>query len=268
MDYYSILGVAKTASSDEIKTAYRKLAKEHHPDRPDGNDIKFKQINEAYETLKDPNKRAAYDQPQPRMQFDVNSQHFEDIFSTFFGARQTIRRNQDIRIAITIDLAEVLTGKDLFITYSMLNGRETSASVRIHPGVLHGETIRFKGLGDHSYHNLPRGDLVILVKINHHKRFDRDGKNLKTTVDISIFDLILGTSILIEKLTGDTMRVNIPKGTQPGTILSLSGQGLPDLKSGTTGNLYIHLKGKIPKINNSDILERIKKINDELNCGS
>lgn len=264
MDYYKILGVPKNASADEIKSAYKKMAMKHHPDKG-GEHKTFAEINEAYQVLKDPVKRAEYDRPAHHHNFNVNSENFEDIFSTFFGARhQQPRRNRDIKIQLTMSLEEVAEGKDFIATYNMLNGQQTTASVRIHAGVQHGEVIRFKGLGDHSIMQLPRGDLLIQVRVLTHRYFERDGRHLKTSVEVSIFDLILGTEVELQKLTGGKIRVNIPKSTQSGTILSIAGQGLPDLRTGTTGNLYLKIKGVTPKITDPVLLERIEDIKDAI----
>lgn len=264
MDYYSILGVAKTASQDDIKQAYKRLAKEHHPDRG-GDHNRFAQINEAYETLRDPNKRAAYDQPQPQYQFSSNN--FEDIFSSFFGGinqRQSYRRNRDIKILLELSLEDVLQGKDLIATYSMYNGRETSANIRIHPGVQDTEIIKFKNLGDGSIDTMPRGDLLVQVRVKKHPVFERDGFNLIVIEKVNLFDLMLGTSIKITTLGGENINVRIPSGTNPGTILSVAGHGLPNIRAGRTGNLYIQIKGVTPKIP-LDLHEKVKKLNDEIN---
>jgi curved DNA-binding protein len=268
MDYYAILGLHKTATQDEIKSAYKKLAMQHHPDRG-GDHNAFAQINEAYQVLKDPAKRAEYDQPQPKMQFNMNSSNFEDIFSTFFGQRtQQIRRNRDIKLQITMTLEEVAEGKDFIAGYTLSNGQETTATIRIHPGVNNGEVIRYRGLGDNNITSLPRGDLLIQVRVLNHARFKRDGKHLHTNIDVNVFDLMLGTTYVIDKLTSGPLRVNIPKGTNPGTILSIAGYGLPDPSSGTTGNMYITVKGITPKIKDEQILERIKDLNDAINKGT
>lgn len=268
MDYYSILGLHKQATQDDIKSAYKKLAMQHHPDRG-GDHNTFSQINEAYQTLKDPVKRAEYDQPKPRMQFDMNSQNFEDVFSTFFGQRpRPTRKNKDIRLLVTLTLEEVATGKDLLAAYKLSDNRETTATIRIHQGVNSGEVIRYKGLGDNQYSGLPRGDLLIQVRVLDHRRYRRDGKHLHTTIDVNVFDLMLGTTYVIDKLTGGPLRVTIPKGTNPGTVLSVAGYGLADLQSGTTGNLYVTIKGVTPKIKDEKLLERIKDLNDAINKGS
>ena len=264
MDYYQLLGVNKTATPDEIKSAYKKMAMQHHPDKG-GDHVKFAEINEAYQTLRDSDKRAQYDRPKSQQSFNVNTENFEDIFSSFFGGRQRVRRNKDIKIQVTMSLEEVVIGKDFIASYTMFNGQNTNANIRIHRGVQHGEIIRFKGLGDNSYPQLQRGDLLVQVRILNHRTLVRDGNHLKTTVDVSIFDLILGTEVFIEKLTGGTIRVNISKSTQSGTILSIAGQGLPDPRTGSFGNLYLKIKGITPKITDPVLLERIKDINDAIN---
>lgn len=267
MDYYSILGVNKQATADEIKKAYKSKAMEHHPDLG-GDHNTFAQINEAYETLKNPQKRAEYDTPKPSFNFRQttnNPRGFEDVFEQFFGGRQRQQKNRDLKLQVVIDLKEAAIGKDFIAHYTLLNGQETSANIRIHPGVHHGEVIRFKGLGDNSFHQFQRGDLLVLVQVKNHPRFVRDGANLYVDVNIDVFELMIGTVIIIEKLTGGPLRVNIPKGTQPGTTLSLAGYGMPDYKRGKTGNLYVKIKGKIPNIKNDALLKKVKELNDEIN---
>lgn len=267
MDYYSILGVNKQASAEEIKKAYKRKAMEHHPDRG-GDHNTFAQINEAYETLKNPQKRADYDKPQPQYNFrqSGNPQGFEDIFAQFFGQRgPRQQRNRDLKIQVAIDLKEAAVGKDFIASYTLTNGQETSATIRIHPGVNHGEVIRYKGLGDNAVPHLQRGDLLILVQVKNHPRFTRDGANLYIDATLSVFDLMLGTDIIIDKLTGGPLRVNIPKGTQPGTTLSLAGYGMPDYKRGRSGNLYVKIKGTVPKIADNSVLKKVKELYDEIN---
>lgn len=270
MDHYLTLGVSKTATQDEIKKAYRKLAMEHHPDRG-GDHARFAAINEAYDILKDPAKRADYDNPPQTHNFrsdHFNTANFDDLFSTFFShMRQPPIRNKDIRVNLTLSLEDVLSGKDLLTTYN-INSGQTTANIRIHQGVEHGEAIRFKGLGDNALPQSPRGDLVVVVSVLKHNVFDRDGKHLKTTVPISVFDLILGSKVEVTLLSGNVISVNIPKGTQPGTILSVSGHGLPNIRTGSTGNLYVALKGIVPKVEDPEILERIKNLNDAISKGT
>jgi curved DNA-binding protein len=266
MDYYSILGVDRNADQNQIKQAYRTLVKQHHPDRG-GDAEQFKRINEAYETLKDPASRQQYDNPQPQPSF--NSTNFDDIFGAFFGQRTRPQvQNRDIKIAITITLEDVLNGKDVIATYKLSNGESASANIKIHPGVEHGEAIRFRGLGDNHISRLPRGDLIVFVKLLKHNEFDRDGRHLRKTIELSVFDLILGKRVTVNTLQGNGITVNIPEGTNPGTILSVAGYGIPDLRTGRTGNLYLTIKAITPKIKDTSLLERIKKINDELSSST
>ena len=265
MDYYRKLGVDKNASPEDIKRAYKKLAMQHHPDRG-GDQRTFQEINEAYDTLKDPAKRKRYDNPQPEI--NVNSSNFEDVFSAFFGQRrQQVQRNKDVKIAYDLTLAEVQTGKDILATYRLSNGQEVSASIRLHAGIENGQVIRFRGLGDNTITHLPRGDLLVLCRVKPHKHFVRDRHHISTTINISVFDLILGTTYVVTSLTGAPIRVNIPKNTPPGTTLSIAGYGLPDPSTNRQGNLYIKLKGIIPKLSDEQ-LEKVKQINDAINSST
>jgi len=258
MDYYNRLGVSKTASPEEIKQAYKKLAMQHHPDRG-GDSTTFQKINEAYDTLKDSAKRQQYDSPQPEI--NVNSQNFEDVFSQFFGQRRQVRRNKDVKIACDITLQEVATGKDTLAVYRLANGQEISATIRIHPGVQHGQVIRFQGLGDNSHPQLPRGDLLVLIRVKAHPHFERDRHHIRTKINVSIFELILGCTYVVEGLTGSPIRVTIPKNTAPSTILSIAGYGLIDPTTNRKGNLYVQIKGIIPELTDEEI-KKVKQIHD------
>jgi DnaJ-class molecular chaperone len=266
MNYYSILGVDANADQNQIKRAYRELVKKHHPDR--GGDAElFKRINEAYETLSDPVKRQQYDNPQP--QYSYNSNNFEDIFGAFFGQRaQPQRRNKDVKISISVTLEEVLQGKDVVATYTLTNGKQTSANIKIHPGVEHGEAIRFRGLGDDFISSMSRGELIVYVRVLAHRDFERDGRNIRKHINVSVFDLILGKKVSVRTLNGGEITVNVPAGTNPGTILSVAGYGLPDPRTGRTGNLYLVIKAITPTIKDSTLIERIKIINDEISSST
>jgi len=263
MDYYKTLGINKSASPDDIKRAYRKLAKDYHPDRG-GNEEKFKAINEAYDTLKDTNKRQQYDNPQPQQQ-QYNSQNVNDLYEAFFGRRGPMRRNADIGISVKIELEDVLTGKDIIGKYMLHSGKQEVATIKIPPGVDSGTTMRFHGLGDDSVQSARRGDLLVKVVVVAHRQFVRDRLHLKAKHAINVLDLILGTDVVIEKLGGGPLTIKIPKGTNPGTILSIPGYGLPDMRTGRQGNLYLEVKGITPNIDNFEHLEKVKKLYDELN---
>lgn len=266
MDYYSTLGVSKNASADEIKRAYRKLAMEHHPDRSGGDDTRFKQINEAYDTLKDPAKKQQYDNPQAQRQYQYNTQNMNDMFNAFFGQRQqALRRNANIGLTVKINLEDVMTGKDVIGRYKLNSGREELATIRVPPGIESGTVMRYQGLGDDSFKNSPRGDLHVKILVLKHPNFERDRLHLRTKCVINVLDLILGTDVVVEKLGGGPINVRVPKGTNPGTILSIPGYGLPDGHRGRQGNLYLEIKGMTPKIDNHEHLEKVKNIYDEIN---
>jgi curved DNA-binding protein len=267
MDYYSVLGVTKSASPDDIKRSFRKLAMQHHPDKG-GDEAKFKQINEAYSVLGDPAKRAEYDNPQMHHQgFNFNNTHFDfnDIFSQAFGAggrRQ--RTNRDVTIVVTLDLEDVVKGKKLVTRYSLPSGKIEESNIDIPPGVDHGLGIRFEGLGDNSIPNLPRGDLVVRIKVKNHPVWRREGKDLYIVKKIDIFDCMLGTIVELDTLDGRRLQVTIPQGTQPSAMFNLPGYGVPDIRTGTSGNAYLQINATVPKVSDANILIQLESIRNEI----
>lgn len=281
MDYYDLLGVSRNASDTDIKKAYKKQSMQHHPDRTGGDDSKFKEINEAYQVLSNKEKRQMYDQfgtadPQQAgfnpnnmggqsFHFNMGQGGMEDIFSTFFGngfqQQRRQPRNRDITIACDVTLNEVYTGKGVIATFRTNTGKEQTVNIDIPKGVRHGDTINYSGLGDDSIPNMPRGNLFVKVRIKRDPNFERDGYHLHTTVTVSVFDLMLGTATNLSLPNGRTISINIPQGTQPGTVMSINGQGLPDYNSGTSGNVYMRINGLIPKNlteEQKDIIRKLK----------
>lgn len=261
MDYYNILGVNKNSNPDEIKKAYRKLAMENHPDRTGGDDSKFKQINEAYDTLKDPQKKAAYDNPQPRFdtsQMNRGPNSFEEVFSSMFGTRRT-HKNRDIRFDVELTLEECLTGKNIVTEFKMANGSVGVANLHIDAGSEHGEGIRFRGVGDFSNPNIPRGDLLVVVRVANHPYFKKEGKHLKSSIDVDIFDLLKGTTSIVKTIDGKKINLNIPAGTNPGQTFKVLEGGLPDKRSRTRGHLYITVNGKTPKLD-KNLLQKLEDL--------
>jgi curved DNA-binding protein len=258
MDYYSTLGVAKNANQDDIKRAYRSLAMKHHPDRG-GDEKRFKEIEEAYRTLSDPEKKSLIDQgidPNRAGQGrQGNFQDMEDIFSAFgfnfgFGPRgfaQQHQKNKSLNVNMTLSLEEAYTGVNKSLSINYPGGKEKIVNVNIPPGIDNGMAIRYSGMGDDSLTQFPPGDLNIVIRINNHPRFAREGFNLLTDVNIDCFDAMLGTTTRVTTLDHRVLEISIPPGTQPNTTLRIKNEGMKDSK-GTIGYLYVRVGVTIPKI--------------------
>tara|TARA_B100001057_G_scaffold191058_1_gene191894 strand:- start:276 stop:1076 length:801 start_codon:yes stop_codon:yes gene_type:complete len=264
MDYYTRLGVSKNASQDELKKAYKKLSMQHHPDRTGGDDTQFKQINEAYSTLKDPQKRAEYDNPQPQG-FGPNGFQgmggFEDLFSQF-GFRQTQQRNQDVVLRYNLDFKEVFFGAAVSLQYNLPSGKKEFLDAAIPPGVSHGSNVRYAGLGDDSIPNLQRGNLILKLYIRSDPKWKRDGNNIYTVQHVNIFDLILGTTVEIVTPADRKFSLNVPTGTKPGTTFSITGHGVPDVNTRRPGNVHVKLDAVMPGLSN-EALQEIRNVKDK-----
>lgn len=282
MDYYKTLGLDKGASIEEIKKAYRSLAMKHHPDRG-GDEAKFKEIAAAYEALSNPEKKKIIDMGmdpnsnyqnhqgyhQGPFEFNFGSGNFDDILRSFrfgngygFSRQQSIRRNKSVSIQVRIDLEDVLLGKEFDAEISIPNGRKKIINIKIPPGVEHGQQIRYQGMGDDLYKDLPPGDLLLNIIVNQHPEFERHKDSIICEKSISVWDAILGSELEISSLNNRKFKVSVPSGTQPGTILSCKGEGLPRLNQLNRGDLLVKIKIEIPK-NISDtqkhLIETIKK---------
>ena len=278
MDPYKVLGVDRNTNENDLKKAYKSKAMKHHPDRG-GDENKFKELNEAYDILKDPQKKAAYDRYGTADPNQMNSQNFNfngdinDVFNTFFGggfnranSARHRPRNADINIEATLDLVDVQNGKSLIASYRLPNGRQESVNIDIPPGVEHNNMIKFNGLGSDSVSNAPRGDLIVRVKILRHKTWERDGPHLYTRIKVNILDLILGTKEEIHTLSGKNLSISIPKGTQNGTVFNVTGEGLPNVHNPRQkGNIYVTVQADTPRVDNAELLQKIKNLKDELN---
>lgn len=279
MDYYNVLGVDKSASETELKSAYKKASMQHHPDRG-GSEAKFKEINEAYSALKDPQKRQMYDQfgtTNPQQQgfnpngggtsFHFNGGDVNEVFSRFFGegfAQQRRPLNQNITIGADIQLEDIVNGKELIATYRLPSGREETVTIKIPKGVRPGDTMKYPGMGGDHIPNMPRGDLFVKIQVRNHVDYQVQGINLYIERSISIFDLLLGTNLRVDTLHSRKLSVSVPPGSNSGTTFSIGGQGLPDRRSGQTGNLFIKVNGITPNITNEQIREKLAKIKDEI----
>lgn len=272
-DYYDTLGVPKSASDKEIKQAFRKKAMEYHPDKG-GDPDKFKAINEAYNTLKDPQKKQMYDQygtadPQqmggnPFGGFEFNGD-INDIFGTFFGQgfnqRRRPMRNKDIRLGYKLSFLDVYTGTGATISYKLPSGKTEIIDVKIPAGMKHGDHVQFQGYGDDSIKELPRGNLIVQLSIPNPHGFKRDGENLYTELQVDIFDLLLGKNIPIKTPEHKAIMLNIPPGTNNGVTMNVTGHGVPQVNTNRRGNLYVTLKAITPKLTTEE-LNKIKEIKD------
>jgi DnaJ-class molecular chaperone len=186
-----------------------------------------------------------------------NFQDFNDIFG--FGRRQQ-RRNTSFNVNIEITLEEVLTGKDINAEVGMPGRGKKIVNISIPPGIEHGQQIRYQGMGDNSMPDVPAGDLLVNVIVRPHSRFRREGSNIIYDTTISAWDAILGTNLEIISLDEKTLNITIPPGSQPETVLSCRGEGLPHMQSRLRGNLLIKIKVSIPKNLTVDQLDKIKSI--------
>lgn len=284
-DYYEVLGISKTASDDEIKKAFRRAAVKHHPDKEGGDENKFKEINEAYEVLKDSSKRQRYDQfghagvgaagqaagyggfddffrgasggQRVNVNFEDLGVDIGDIFDSFFGggfggARS--RRGRDVQTRLTLDFEEAIFGIDQReIAYDKISRQADGSTkrekkdfkMRIPSGIDDGAVIRLQGYGESVPDGQP-GDLLVEVRVKPHKKFTREGDLILSTESVSMVDAALGTEIDVDTVDG-TKTLKIPAGTQPGTDFRIRGEGVPHMRGKGRGDHIVQLKIEVPK---------------------
>lgn len=250
MDHYQTLGVDKNATPDIIKKAYRKLASQHHPDKG-GDTATFQQIQTAYDTLSDPEKRQQYDNPQTFSNgpgFPFNGFDMGDIFDHILKQQ---RRNQPqvFRTTINVSLDQVYTGDQQTLRLQTPTGLEM-VSIQVPKGIDNGMQIRYENL-------LKSGSLVIEYRIDPDLRFDRRGADLYHTQPISVLDLIVGANFEFATISGKVFEVKIPPKTQPHMQLKIAGQGMPIYGSPHYGDQIILIRPIIPDIIDTDIIESI-----------
>jgi curved DNA-binding protein len=276
-DYYKTLGVAKTASEEDIKRAYRKLARENHPDRNPNNkkaEDRLKEINEAYEVLGDAEKRRKYDQLGPRFQEwqrmggspgapgwgqsgnvrveDLNdlfgSSGFSDFFSGIFGSdasrgrRGARGRGQDVEQPIEVSLEEAYHGATLTL---QKNGK--SLEVKVPAGVKTGSKVRVAGEGGAGLGGAQNGDLYLVVNVRPDPHFKREGDDLIVEVPIDLYTAVLGGEASVQTFDG-VLSLKIPPETQDGRTFRLRGQGMPQMRDPKTrGDLLVKVHVRIPQ---------------------
>jgi DnaJ-class molecular chaperone len=268
-DYYQILGVDKTADAGAIKSAYRKLAKQHHPDANPGNkdaEAQFKEINEAYETLKDEGKRQNYDAQVQAASFQARTWQqgpftFTQTFHHGGGADMNLDeilrdirrsrtgapmwdeapRNRDINVTYSITLEEAFSGKESDMTYSLPGKPSKTVKFKIPAGIQEGTRLRFAGGGDDSIAGVAPGDLFIRILIMPHQQFVRHGPNhLATAIEIDYLDAILGKEVDVPTIDGKPIKLRVPAGIHPGQSLRAQGKGMPN-GNGARGDMHIEV---------------------------
>ncbi len=289
IDYYKILGLSKNATKEDIKKAYRKLARKYHPDVNPGDaeaEKKFKEINEANEVLSNPENRAKYDTygkdwkhaeefekaKQQQQQYQRASQQtgyggysdedFSEFFSSMFGggARRgrggnVQFRGQDFNAELDLSLEDVYRSHKRTLTVNGKNIRLT-----IPAGVRNGQVIKIKKHGGEGISGGPRGDLNIKFSIINRTKFKRDENNLYTTVDLDLYTALLGGEVVVDTFDGK-VKLKVKPETQNGTQVKLKGKGFPVYKKeGHFGDLFVTYQIKMP----TKLSEKEKKLYEEL----
>ena len=252
-DHYATLGVPKTASADEIKRAYRKLASQHHPDK--GGDVKkFQEIEQAYRVLSDAQQREQYDNPNPFSGFhgaqNMHGFDFDSIFD-IFGTRFRQQRPQYVRCHLTISLEDSARGGRRQVSVATHAGNNT-IEIEIPVGINDGDNIQYQGIA-------PGGlDLIVIFRVLADNRWHRQNDTLICERHLTIWDLILGTDIQITDILNNQLVLTVPPNTQPGTVLRMRGRGMPNRMNGR-GDLLVRIQAHIPDQINPAILDAIKQ---------
>jgi curved DNA-binding protein len=301
-DYYQTLGVSREATQDEIKKAFRKLARKYHPDvsKEKNAEARMKEVNEAYAVLSDPEKRAAYDQvgqgnragqefrPPPdwdagfefsgRGPFDSRASEFSDFFSELFGRHgggegaRFQSRGEDHHAKILLDLEDAYRGATRLITLRApsvdneghVGVVDRSLEVRIPKGVHEGQIIRLAGQGNSGFGGGPAGDLYLEVHFNPHSRYRIDGRDVYATLPVAPWEAALGASVR-SVLPDGAVDVRVPEGSQSGRKLRLKGRGIPAAQAGgQSGDLYLVLEVVLPPAKSAKARELYESMAREL----
>ena len=240
-DFYKILGVSKDVSDAELKKAYRKLAKDNHPDLHPGDaaaEARFKDISEAFDVLSDTEQRREYDAIRAmgggaRFQAGGQGAGFEDVFSNLFGGGGGgfpgfggfggfgPQRGQDLSTTASINFIDSVNG-----TTVKLNLRSESVSVKVPAGIQDSQKLKVKGKGQPSPNGGPGGDLVVTIKVKPHAVFTRDGDNIRVSVPVTYAEATLGATIEVPVLGGEPVKLKVAPGTPNGRTLRVKGKGV------------------------------------------
>ena len=255
-NYYHTLGLERTATADEVKRAYRRLASQHHPDKG-GDKLKFQEVEEAYRTLSDPNKRTQYDNPgfgpfDSNPGFQSATFNFDSIFN-MFGAQfhPHMQRQQQAQMSLWVTLADVAQGGPRTISVGTQQGT-MAVEIEIPQGINDGDRVQYARIG-------PGGmDLIITFRIHNSPRWQRQGQNLICEETIDIWDLVLGCDLTVKDVLNNQLEVRIPPKTQPGTMVRLKGRGLVS-KQHPPGDLLVRVQGRIPDQIDDQLMAQIER---------
>ena len=293
IDYYKILEIPKTATENEIKTAYRKLARKYHPDlNPNKKEAekKFKEINEANEVLSSSEKRKKYDEygqdwkhahdlkkaqqqqksnnANPRQNYGEFSGDFSDFFESIYGnsgssSRQTKFRGQDLYAELHLNLKDVYKSQQQTLT---VNGKKIRLTFPA--GIENAQVIKISGHGNPGVNDGPNGDLYITFSIKNDTNFKREGSSLYTTTDLDLYTALLGGDVLIDTFDGK-VKLKVAPETQAGTKIKLKGKGFPQYKKENEfGDLFVTYQIKLPTTlsdKEKELLKELQKIRDNGN---
>lgn len=283
-NYYEILGVPKDADESQLKKAYRKLALQYHPDKnPDdpSAEEKFKEVSEAYDVLRDPEKRASYDYfgksgANPGFKSNLHQEYqerttesfqnlFTEIFGDIFSKNSRKSKGTDLRYNLHISIEEVASGAKKTIRFlRRRNGKEetTKLEVSVPAGVKSGQRLKLRGEGDSSPGG-QAGDLYVVIQMQKHDLFQLDGIDIYYDLPISFKQAVLGDTLKVPTLTG-AAQVQVPPGTSSGVNLRLKGKGMPSLDGKKHGNLYIRLLIDVPAQVDKETKKLLEKLDNQV----
>jgi curved DNA-binding protein len=261
MTDHEILGVEADASPDQIKSAYRKLAKAHHPDRNGGSpesEAKFKQITQAYENLSGKTKQRQTQQQSDHDPFGFGFNPFTDFGFAFNGGGFRPPRNPDYNVTATITLESAFNGCDITVDLPM---EQQTIKVEIPAGVEEGQRIVIEGRGSQQISDIPAGNLFVFIRIIPNRQFQRIGANLVTTAKVDLWAMLSGTEIEVPGIDGAILKVDVPANSNPTKSIRIPGQGMPRIDDPQRGDLIVQLSVDWPSQLSDEQLEAIKTLN-------
>lgn len=271
MDKYSILGVKPTDDPATIKKAYRRLASKHHPDKG-GDPDQFRKIQEAYEAITNP-------EPEPDFGGWTRKSHpfnFDDIFNAgdfdvgdfaraWAKGHDSNRPNPATYVKTFVSLETAYMGGDVTVELFVQGMGQVKENVYIEPGIRDGTNIRIRGKGRQGNKNAPRGDLVITICIKDYADVMRIEDDLIYNLQVNAIDAILGSEVSVKHLSGKSLNIKIPKGSQSGSKLRLRGYGMPIMHRAEKGDMIVIINTYIPTVTDTETLDLLTKLRNEGN---